>query len=101
MASRFVKASPEEINKPKEKSKNENTKKATMNWMRVFQSWAGNRRQEKNIETMEPTKLDEILSLFYAEVRKVNGKEYEPQSLSVMQAAIDRYQVIKLISIRK
>ena len=40
---------------------------------------------------MEPTKLDEILSLFYAEVRKVNGREYEPQSLAVMQAAIDRY----------
>ena len=32
-----------------------------------------------------------ILSLFYAEVWKVNGKEYEPQSLAVMQAAIDRY----------
>ena len=40
MASRFVKTSPEEINKLKKKSKNENTKKATMNWMRVFQSWA-------------------------------------------------------------
>ena len=91
MATRFVKTSLEEINKLKKKSKNENTKKATMNWMRVFQSWADNSDQEKNIETMEPTKLDEILSLFYAEVRKVNGREYEPQSLAVMQAAIDRY----------
>ena len=47
MASRFVKTSPEEINKLKEKSKNESTKKATMNWMRVFQSWEDNRDQEK------------------------------------------------------
>ena len=48
MSSRFAKSSPEEINKLKEKSKNENTKKATTNWMRVFKSWQGNRGQEKN-----------------------------------------------------
>ena len=64
MSSRFVKTSPEEINKLKQKSKNENTKKATMNWTRVFRSWADDRRQEKNIETMEPTKLDEYFLCF-------------------------------------
>ena len=28
---------------------------------------------------------------FYAEVRKTNGDEYEPNSLASMQAGIDRY----------
>ena len=91
MASRFAKTSPEKMNKLKEKSKNENSNKTSMNWMRVFQSQADDRRQEKNIETMEPKKLHEILSLFYAEIRKLNRKEYEPQCLEVMQTGIDRY----------
>jgi hypothetical protein len=35
--------------------------------------------------------LDKLLSKFYGEVKKVNGADYEPESLRVMQAAIDRY----------
>ena len=35
--------------------------------------------------------VDEILTKFYAEVRKKDGSEYEPDSLRVMQASLDRY----------
>ena len=32
-----------------------------------------------------------MLQQFYAELVKIGGKEYEPESLKVMIAAIDRY----------
>ena len=31
------------------------------------------------------------MQCFYAEVRKTNGDEYEPNSIASMQAGIDRY----------
>ena len=34
--------------------------------------------------------LDKALQKFYAEVRTKKGKDYEPDSLKVMQAALDR-----------
>ena len=40
---------------------------------------------------MEPSRLDEILQQFYAEVKRKDGTDYEPSSLSNMQAAIDRH----------
>ena len=36
-------------------------------------------------------RLDGVLQQFYAELRKTNGENYEPESLKVMQAALDRY----------
>ena len=44
-----------------------------------------------NLETYDVRELDNVLSKFYAEVRKENGDEYEPDSLKVMQASIDRF----------
>ena len=35
--------------------------------------------------------LDRVLQQFYAELVKIDGKEYEPESLKVMIAVIDRY----------
>ena len=36
-------------------------------------------------------RFDVVLQQFYAELVKNEGKEYEPESLKVMVAAIDRY----------
>ena len=36
-------------------------------------------------------KLYNILQRFYVEIRKNNDDSYEPESLKVMQAALDRY----------
>ena len=41
---------------------------------------------------MAPEKLDKVLSKFYAEVKKKDGDDYEPESLKIMQSAIERYQ---------
>ena len=35
--------------------------------------------------------LDGLLNKFYVEITKKDGTDYEPDSLRVMQAAIDRY----------
>ena len=43
-----------------------------------------------NIETMATATLNEVLQKFYLEVRKQNGSEYKPDSITVIQAALER-----------
>ena len=38
-----------------------------------------------------PEKLNKLLETFYAEVKNKNGDDYEPDSLKVMIAALDRH----------
>ena len=59
--------------------------------MRVFNSWAALRGEVRPIYLLSPIDLDKVLQNFYAEARKANGDEYEPNSLASMQAGIDRY----------
>ena len=41
---------------------------------------------------MAPEKLDDILSKFYAEVKKKRDvDDYQPESLKIMQSATERY----------
>ena len=91
MAARFVIASEDVINNLKTSSENKNTRKSTNLWVGIFKKWAALRNFEENLETYDVRELDNVLSKFYAEVRKENGDEYEPDSLKVMQASIDRF----------
>ena len=91
MAARFVLASDDVINNLKTSSENKNTRKSTNLWVGIFKKWAALRNFEENLETYDVRELDNVLSKFYAEVRKENGDEYEPDSLKVMQASIDRF----------
>jgi len=74
-----------------ESSTCDNTKKSTNNWIHVYQVWARSRGKEENLEKLEPGDLNKVLEQFYAEVKTVKGKDYEPDSLKVMLAALDRY----------
>ena len=40
---------------------------------------------------MEPDILDLIFQKFFAEVKRKDGKDYEPCSLASLQAGLDRY----------
>ena len=91
MASRFEKVDDEFIEELKEMSENENTKKSTEYWKNVFKKWATERNVNANLEEYECDALDQTLSQFYAELRKENGDDCEPDSLKVMQAAMERY----------
>ena len=73
------------------KSKNQNTTKATVNWMNVFKDWAESQSKSIEIEKYDPVELNTLLEFFFAGIKKKNGKEYEPSSLCNMQSAIDRY----------
>ena len=78
-----------------EKSKNENTSRSTGNWLKTYKAWAEVREINPNIEEIGPEELNSVLMRFYAELRKRNGKNYEPDSLRVMQAALHRHLVEK------
>ena len=89
MASRFKKVTNEEVSELK--TENGNTRKSTINWVRVFDKWCDENSLEKNLEMIPPEQLDKVLDRFYASVCKQDGTDYEPGSLKVMQAALDRH----------
>ena len=49
------------------------------------------RQIAQNLEEIPKGHLDGILQLFFTEIRKNNGTNYEPDSLRTMLAALDRY----------
>ena len=89
--SRFPLTSNEQIQETIKEEENKNTIRSTNTWMRVWYSRAKSRQINESIETMAPATLDGVLQKFYLEVRKQDGSEYEPDSLKVMQAALERY----------
>ena len=91
MAPRFEKVDDEFIEELKEMSENDNTKKSTEYWKNVFKKWPIESNVNANLEEYECEALDQMLSQFYAELRKENENDYEPDSLKVMQAAMERY----------
>ena len=90
MAERFPDFQVEEIQELKENSENQNTKKSISTWLNVWTSWAESKNFENNLLSYEPKQLDETLQKFFAEIRKKDGSEYEPDSLRVILASLDR-----------
>lgn len=88
---RFTSSSSTDIEKFIANSKNQNTERATNKWMNVYKEWAKLRGKEENIEVLPPHELDIILQSFFAELKKKNGSDYEPNSLNSAQTSIDRY----------
>ena len=74
-------------------AENENTKKSTNNWIRVYKHWAKERNVCQNLEELDYETLDGTLAQFYGEIRKQDGADYEPDSLRVMQSSLHRYLV--------
>ena len=62
-----------------------------MYWKNVFKKWANERNFQADLEEYESDVLDQTLSQFYAELRKENGDDYEPDCLKAMQASLERY----------
>lgn len=71
---------------------NNNTSLSTKQWMKVFNSWCEIRRlQNTNIVTMAPNHLDNLLGKLYAEIKKQDDGDYEPESLRIIQCAFERH----------
>ena len=94
MASRFEDVTDSDVAALKDAAENMNTRKSTVNWLRVFENWWDENAHDKSAEKLPPEQLDKVLKLsglFYASVREQDGTDYEPGSLKVMQAALDRH----------
>ena len=89
--SRFPVVSNDEIMEIKHSAASKNTKRTTQTWLTVWRNWCLARNIDDKMECFSPQVLDGILTKFYAEVRKKDGSEYEPDSLRVMQASLDSY----------
>ena len=90
MASRFQLLSEEDLKKLSESAENQNTKKSANNWVKVFTMGSWTVDQSK-LGGDRAESLDEVLSQFFGEIRKQDGREYEPESLRVMQSSLHRY----------
>ena len=91
MAERFPDFQVEEIQELKENSENQKTKKSTLTWLNVWTSWAESKNFETNLLSYEAKQLDETLQKFFAEICMKDGSEYEPDSLRVNLASLDRH----------
>ena len=90
-ATEFKTASSEDLERLISNTENKNTKKTTQTWMNRFNSWRESREIAQELHEILPQKLDKILQCFYAELVKSDGTDYEPESLRVMIACLDRH----------
>ena len=91
MAERFPESDDKELRELKENAENANTKKSTKTWVTVWSSWAESKGYNPDIMSYNAKQLDEKLEKFFAEARKKDGSDYEPDSLRVMLASLDRH----------
>jgi len=89
--SRFALSNQNIVEQLKENAKNKNTLKAAQTWLNVWQTWTKERKVNPKMEEYEHEQFDEMLQIFYTEIRTKNGSEYEPDSLKSMLAALDRH----------
>ena len=61
-------------------------------WLKQFEKWTvGQKKKDANLEKYVAEELNSTLCEFFAELRKNNGDDYEPDSLRAMFMAIDRH----------
>ena len=66
----------------------------------VINDWRHARGEERVLEDIPVEELDAVLCKFYTEVRRKDGKEYEPDNLAIMQASLDRHLKIRWPSVQ-
>ena len=87
----FEAATPDNLQKFKEKNLNKNMTKFTNTWVNRFEVWRTWRKLPHKLEEIPKQELNGTLKQFFAEVCKSNGSEYEPESLRTMLTALDRH----------
>ena len=88
MTERFPDCDTKELQQFKENAENSNTKKSTKTWLTVWTTWAEEKGYSPDIVSYEAKELDEKLQKFFAEVRKKDGSDYEPDSLTVFKFCV-------------
>ena len=86
----FKTASNEDLERLISNTENKNTNKTTRTWVNRFNSWRESRELAQELHEIPPEELDKILR-FYTEHVKSDGTDYEPESLRVMIACLNRH----------
>ncbi|XP_070555060.1 uncharacterized protein KIAA1958-like [Ptychodera flava] len=83
---------PDEVDDFIRAHQKESTVKSTERDVRRCTEWlAQNCSETRRLECIEPTKLNELLSKFFISIRKMDGTEYEPSTLTNMKCSLERY----------
>lgn len=91
LTERFPDCDVKQLQELRENAENANSKKSTKTWLTVWTTRAEEKGYSRDIVIYEAKELDEKLEKFFAEVRKKDGSDYEPDSLRVMFASLDRH----------
>ena len=84
--------SQDELQKFVQEQKSENTVKKTSCDMKCFYRFLGEiNKTNVQILDLTPEELDHLLGKFFKDVRKINGEEYEPSTLTGLQRSIQRF----------
>ena len=84
-----------------EENRSVNTTKKTKTELNVWKRWCESVKETRAIEEIPPEELDNLLCHFFIKVRKLNGEDFEPGTLTSFQRSFDRHlrQVGKCYSI--
>jgi len=86
---RFPTLPEEELTNVRGKNQNQNTSKSAKTWSNVFNEWKVQRKEARKLEDIPCHEPDAILCRFFAEIRKRDRQDYDPESLAVMQCSLD------------
>ena len=64
MASRFEDVTDSDVAALKDAAENMNTRKSTVNWLRVFENWCDENALDKSAEKLPSEQLDKVLKRF-------------------------------------
>ena len=80
MADGFPDCDTKKLQQFKENAENSNTKKSTKTCLTVWTIWAEAKGHSPDIVSYEAKELDEKLQRLFAEVRKKDDSDYEPDT---------------------
>jgi hypothetical protein len=80
----FVEVSDDELVKFSKENENENNVKKTEYDLRIFREYLAAINEQREIETLMFSELQNILMKFILAVKKKNGEVYEPSSIRAM-----------------
>ena len=88
----FKQANADELQRLIDKNEDLNTKRSTNTWVARYRTWAAERGLPINLVTIPPEDLDTYhLSAIIVILFRTAQDEYEPESLKVIQTALERH----------
>ena len=68
--------------------------------LNVWNKWCATVNEHRKVENIPAKELNRLLSHFFVSLKKKNGEDYEPNSLTAFQRSIDRHLREKGVEVR-